>query len=148
MTAQFKLSLLDCDRSNPLADFFEARAAVSFQGSAGETAFTVAGRDLSAFVTDARRLLDVDGTSALLTAGWDVEKCLRLQIIRGEPSDALTARVSIVDDDAATDLQARTETEFATSPGALSAFLTDIQHLVGRRELGDATLNDDADEHG
>jgi len=148
VTAQFTLSLLDCDHSDSLADFFEARAAVSFQGSAGETAFTVAGRDLLAFVTDARRVLDVKGTSALLTVGWDVEKCLRLRISRREPSDAFTARVCIVNDDAATDLQARTETEFATSPGALSAFLTDIQHLVGRRELGDATLNDDADEHG
>jgi hypothetical protein len=40
------------------------------------------------------------------------------------------------------------ETEFVAEAGALSAFLKDIQHLVDRRELGDATLNGDADADG
>jgi hypothetical protein len=37
------------------------------------------------------------------------------------------------------------ETEFVASRDALSAFLTDIEHHVDRRELGDATLTGDAD---
>jgi hypothetical protein len=148
VTAQFTLSLLACDRDDPLADFFDARAAVAFRGSAGETTFTVAARDLEAFIADGRRILDVDGASALLTAGWEAEKCLRLQITRRGINDLFVARVWIVSDEPTIDLQTRTETEFATSPDAFSAFLRDIQHLVGRRELGDATLNGDADGNG
>jgi len=146
VTAQFKLSLLNCDRSDPLADFFDARAAVVYRGLAGETTFfTVAGRDLQAFVADAGRLRDVAGASALLLGGWDAEKRLRLQITGAGFSGALAARVWIVHDNPAIDLQTRGVTEFVTSPDALSAFLKDIQHLVDRREPGDATLNGDAD---
>jgi hypothetical protein len=147
VTAQFKLSLLDCDHSDPLADFFEARAVVSHHAFASETEFTVAGRDLEAFVTDVRRIQQSSGASALLTGGWDAEKCLRLQITRRGFSDAFVARVSIVSDEAAIEPQGRTVTEFAVSPDALSAFLTDIHDLVDRRALGDATLNGDADAH-
>jgi hypothetical protein len=148
VTAQFKLSLLNCDQSDPLADFFDARAAVASRGVAGATAFfTVAGRDLQAFVVDARRLRDSAGASALLTGGWDAEKRLRLQITPVGLSDAFVARVSIVSDDAEIDVQLSAVSEFVVSPDALSVFLADIQHLVDRRELGDATLNGDAEVH-
>lgn len=147
MTAQFKLTLLRCDRGDPLADFFDARATVSLRDSTGETAFTVAGRDLYAFVTDARRIQQRLAGSALLAGGWDAEKRLRLQISRAGSSDAFQARVSMVSDEPAIDRQGRTETEFAASAEAVSRFLSDIQHLVERRMLGDATLNGDADAH-
>ena len=147
MTAQFKLTLLRCDSSDPLADFFDARASVSRGGSTGETAFTVAGRDLHAFVTDAGRIQQAPDATALLTGGWDAEKELRLQISRVGSSDALEARVSIVSEDQANDSRAVTAAAFSTSPDALSRFLTDIQHLVERRLLGDATLDGDADAH-
>ena len=75
------------------------------------------------------------------------EKRLRLQILRVGSSDTFEARVSIVSDDQANDLRAVTAAEFSTSPDALSRFLTDIQHLVERRLLGDATLDGDADAH-
>ncbi|HMA25563.1 MAG TPA: hypothetical protein VKP00_16240 [Gemmatimonadaceae bacterium] len=146
MTAQFKLSLLDCDTSDPLGDFFDARAEVVGRGLARQaTLFTVAGRDLQAFVIDARRIRDVNGASALLTGGWDAEKSLRLRITHAGSSGAFVTRVCLVSDDLATDLQTVVETEFVASRDALSAFLTDIEHLVDRRELGDATLNGDAD---
>jgi hypothetical protein len=145
VTAQFKLSLLNCERSDPLADFFDARAAVACRGFAGETAFTVAGRDLQAFVADASRLQDVAGGSALLLGGWDSEKRLRLEITRSGFSDACVARVWIASHAPPIDLEGRVETEFVAHSDALAAFLTDIQHFVDRRELGDATLNGDAD---
>jgi hypothetical protein len=148
VTAQFKLSLLNCDQSDPLADFFDARAAVVYRGVAGPTAlFIVAGRDLQAFVVDARRLRAVAGASALLTGGWDAEKQLRLQITAVRLSDVFAVRVCIVSDDAEIDLQPSAVSEFVVSPDALSGFLADIQHLVDRRELGDATLNGDAEVH-
>src|SRR5436190_1570717 len=128
--ARFTLSLLDCDRSDPLADFFDARAAVADRGSGSETAFTIAGRDLEAFVTDARRLQQANTASALLTGGWDAENRLRLQTTRAASSAAFLARVSIVSDDPATDLQSTTVTEFGSSPDGLSAFLKEIQQLV------------------
>ena len=147
VTIQFKLTLLRCDRSDPLADFFDARASVARRGSSDETGFTIAGRDLNAFVAAARRIQRAPDATALLTGGWDVEKRFRLQISRAHSGEAFEARVSIVSDEAATDLQSRTETKFAASSDALSIFLTDIQHLVERRMLGDATLNGDADAH-
>lgn len=147
MTIQFKLTLLRCDRSDPLADFFDARASVARRGSTGETEFTIAGRDLHAFLADAHRIQRAPGATALLTGGWDSEKRLRLQISHAPSSDAFEARVSIVSDDEVRDLRAVTTAEFTTSPDALSIFLTDIQHLVERRMLGDATLNGDADAH-
>jgi len=143
--SQFKLSLLTCDDRNPLADFFDARAVVSCRGFSGETAFTVAGRDLQAFVADAGRIGDSNGGTALLLGGWDAERRLRLELARATHSDAVVARVWIVAHAPPTDLPARVETEFVAHVNALSVFLTDIQHLVDRRELGDATLNGDAD---
>jgi hypothetical protein len=148
VTAQFKLSLLKCERSDPLADFFDARAAVISRDVAGETAFTVAGRDLQAFVTDASRLHVVTGASALLLGGWDAEKCLRLQITPAGFSGTSVVRVWIASDGSAADLpESRVETEFVVPADALSAFLKDIQHLVDRRELGDTTLTGDAEAH-
>jgi hypothetical protein len=148
VTAQFKLSLLKCERDNPLADFFDARATVACGSFSGETAFTVAGRDLHAFVADASRLHDVPGASALLLGGWDAEKQLRLEVTGAGLSGTCVARVCIASRGPPTDLQRRVETEFVAEAGALSAFLKDIQHLVDRRELGDATLNGDADADG
>lgn len=145
VTAQFKLSLLKCERSNPLADFFDARATVACGGFSGETAFMVAGRDLQAFVADAGRLHDVAGASALLLGGWDAEKRLRLEVTDAGLSGTCVARVCIASHGPPADLQRRVETEFVAESDALSAFLKDIQHLVDRRELGDATLNGDAD---
>jgi hypothetical protein len=57
-------------------------------------------------------------------------------------------RVCIASHGPPIDLQRRVETEFVAQSDALSAFLKDIQHLVDRRELGDATLNGDADADG
>jgi hypothetical protein len=146
--SQFKLSLLSCDDRHPLADFFDARAVVSCRGFAGETAFTVAGRDLQAFVADAGRIGDPDHRAALLLGGWDAERRLRLELSRATRSDAVVARVWIVAHAPPMEPQARVETEFIAPSEALSAFLADIQHLVDRRELGDATLNGDADADG
>jgi hypothetical protein len=148
VTAQFKLSLLECERSNPLADFFDARATVACGGFSGETAFTVAGRDLQAFVADAGRLRDVAGASALLLGGWDADKRLRLEVTGAGLSGTCVVRVCIASHGPPIDLQRRVETEFVAQSDALSAFLKDIQHLVDRRELGDATLNGDADADG
>lgn len=148
MTAQFKLSLLKCERSDPLADFFDARATVACRGFSGETAFTVAGRDLTAFVADAGRLRDAAGASALLLGGWDAAKRLRLEVTGAGLSGTRVVRVCIASHGPPIDLQRRVETEFVAETDALSAFLNDIQHLVDRRELGDATLNGDADADG
>jgi hypothetical protein len=118
VTAQFKLSLLKCDRDNPLADFFEARATVACGGFSGETAFTVAGRDLHAFVGDASRLHDVPGASALLVGGWDAEKRLRLEVTGKGLSGTCVARVCIASHGPPVDLQRRVETEFVAEAGA------------------------------
>ncbi|HEX8942235.1 MAG TPA: hypothetical protein VF785_03795 [Gemmatimonadaceae bacterium] len=145
MTAQFKLSILDCDTSDPFADFFDARASVACRGLGAQTAFTVAGRDLQAFVADAGRLREAARPSALLLGGWDAEKRLRLLITLADRSDTFETRVCILSHDDVIEADKITETEFLVRSDALSAFLTEVQHLVDRRELGDAILNGDAD---
>jgi hypothetical protein len=145
VTAQFKLSILDCDTSDPFADFFDARASVVCRGLGAQTAFTVAGRDLQAFVADAGGLRQAARTSALLLGGWDAEKRLRLLITLADPSDTFETRVCILSHDDAIEADTRTEIEFVARSNALSTFLTEIQHLVDRHELGDAILNGDAD---
>lgn len=145
VTAQFKLSLLSCDRSDPLADFFDARATVSCRGVVAETSFTVAGRDLTAFVNDVGRTKHGSGTPALLLGGWEVERSLRLLLAPARLSDTFETRVSMVSHEPPIEPQSRFETEFNAPSDAVSAFLSEIQHLVDRRELGDATLNGDPD---
>lgn len=145
MIVQFKLSILDCDASDPFADFFDARASIACRGLGAQTAFTVAGRDLQAFVADAGRLQQAGRRSALLLGGWDAEKRLRLLITPADRSDTFETRVCILSHDDAIEADKRTEIEFLARSTALSTFLTGIQHFVDRRELGDAILNGDAD---
>jgi hypothetical protein len=145
VTAEFKLSLLDCDRSDPLADFFDARAAITVRGVSHETAFVVAGRDLLAFATGLAGLAPAADASALLLGGWDAERCLRLQVTRAERSDAGVVRVWMDSDDSADSLQSNVETEFVVPLAALTRFSMDIHQLVEQRALGDATLTGEAD---
>ena len=145
MNSQFKLSLLRCDSSDPLADFFDARATVHCRGVAAETSFTVAGRDLAAFVSDASRIQAGSGTTALLLCGWEAERSLRLVIGPARLSDTFETRVCMVNQEQPIELQSKIESEFNAPSDAVSAFLREIQHLVDRRELGDATLTGDAD---
>ena len=144
MTAHFKLSLLRCDASDPLADFFDARATLDCRGVTAETSFVVAGRDLAAFVSDAGRAQRGAGKPALLLGGWDAERNLRLVLVPARLSDTFETRVCMVSQTSKIDPE-RIESEFSAPSDAVSAFLKDIQHLVDRRELGDATLNGDAD---
>jgi hypothetical protein len=145
VTAEFKLSLLDCDRSDLLADFFDARAAITLRGVSHETAFVVAGRDLQAFATDLGRLAPAADASALLVGGWDAERCLRLQVTRAQHSDAGVARVWMDSDVAEDGLQSSLETQFVVPLAALTRFSMDIHQLVEARTLGDATLTGEAD---
>jgi hypothetical protein len=145
VTAEFKLSLLDCDRSDPLADFFDARAAITVRGVACETAFVVAGRDLQAFATDLGRVAPAANASALLLGGWDAERCLRLQVTRAQHSDAGVARVWMDSDVSEDGLQSSMETQFVVPLAALTRFSMDIHQLVEERTLGDATLTGEAD---
>ena len=104
VTALFKLSLLDCDRSDPLADFFTAHASIDSPGVAGETAFTAAGRDLHVFVADAGKMQgDVSG-SAVLLGGWDAESCLRLAVSRTEAGGPVVVHVSMLAHEQSTEL--------------------------------------------
>jgi hypothetical protein len=145
VTAEFKLSLLGCDRSDPLADFFDARAAITIRGASHETAFVVAGRDLQAFATDLGRFAPAGNASALLLGGWEAERRLRLQITRAGHSDAGVARVWMNSDGSADGLQSDVETEFVVPFAALTRFSMDIHQLVEQRTLGDATLTGEAD---
>jgi hypothetical protein len=144
VTAQFKLSLLRCDPSDPLADFFDARATLDCRGVSAQTSFIVAGRDLTAFVSDAARAQRGSGKPALLLGGWDAERSLRLVLVPARLSDTFETRVCMVSQTSQADPE-RIESEFNAPSDAVSAFLKEIQHLVDRRELGDATLNGDAD---
>jgi len=145
VTAEFKLSLLECDRSDPLADFFDARAAITLRGVSHETAFVVAGRDLQAFATDLGRLAPGADASALLLGGWDAERCLRLQVTHAGRSDAAVARVWMDSDGPADSLRSNVETEFVVPFAALMRFSMDIHQLVEQRTLGDVTLTAEAD---
>ena len=145
VTAELKLSLLDCDRSDPLADFFEARAAVDCRGVMHETSFVVAGRDLQVFATDLGRVPRAGAASAVLLGGWETERNLRLQMTRAALSDAGVVRVSMMSENPASDRPRRMETEFVVPFASLSKFSMDIQQLVERRIAGDATLTGEAD---
>jgi hypothetical protein len=145
VTAEFKLSLLDCDRSDPLADFFDARAAITHPGVTQEPAYVVAGRDLQALATALGRLAPAADASALLLGGWDAERCLRLQVTRVGRSDAAVARVWMDSDGSADSLQSNVETEFVVPFAALTRFSMDIHQLVEQRALGDVTLTGEAD---
>jgi len=145
VTAELKLSLLDCDRSDPLADFFDAHAAIECRGAMLETTFVVAGRDLEVFATDLGRVPRAGDASALWLGGWETERNLRLQVTRAAPSDAGLVRVSMMSEDQESDIPRRMKTEFIVPFASLSKFSMDIQQLVERRIAGDATLTGEAD---
>jgi hypothetical protein len=145
VTAEFTLRLLDCDRRDPLADFFDAHAAVASRGMRLETAFVVAGRDLRAFADDLDQLSRNREGSALLLGGWETERYLRLHVTRAGHSAAGVARVWMVSDDSENDADGRGKAEFVVPLDALSRFSIDIHQLVERREPGDLTLTGEAD---
>lgn len=145
VTAEFKLSLLDCDRSDPLADFFDAHAAVDCRGAVLETKFVVAARDLVAFAADLGRVPRARDASALLLGGWETERNLRLQVTRGPRSDVGVARVWMMNEEPEIDVPSRIQAEFVVPFASLSRFSLDIQQLVERRAPGDVTLTGEAD---
>jgi hypothetical protein len=145
VTAEFTLRLLDCDRRDPLADFFDAHATVASRDVRLETAFVVAGRDLRAFAHDLDQVSRSGKGSALLLGGWETERHLRLHVTRADRSGAGVARVWMVNDNAENDADGRGKAEFVVPLDALSRFSMDIHQLVERREPGDLTLTGEAD---
>ena len=145
VTAEFTLHLLDCDPRDPLADFFDAHAAIACRGVRLETAFVIAGRDLRAFAGDLDQLSRTRAASALLLGGWEAERNLRLHITRAPHSDAGVARVWIMSEETEDDLPARMKTELVVPFASLSKFSMDIHQLVERRAPGEVTLTGEAD---
>jgi hypothetical protein len=126
-------------------DFLALRAEVSCRGFSGQTAFTMARRDINRFVADAVSLSSNAADSALLLGGFEkAEQPLRFQLTRAGLSGQFTARVRVATSGPRSDQWNRVETEFVTAPEALAAFLDGLRNLANG-DASAATLAGDSD---
>jgi hypothetical protein len=104
-------------------DFVDVTAGVSCRGFAGVTRFTIARRDLAAFVAEVAALRRRDADLAQLIGGWDTaEERFRLRVTRAGTTDACSIRVRVASPGARTDQWDRAETQFVCSADAVTAF--------------------------
>jgi len=142
MPAEFTLTIqppIDDD------DFRELAARVSCRGFGGETAFTIARRDLDRFAAELDGVRRGTGHEAQLLGGWDAEERLRLRITPSGRSGQFIARVWIANRGPREDQWHRAETEFVCPPEALSGFLAGLGGWSDAAASTEASLVGDAD---
>ena len=128
------------------ADFVGLNASVACRGFTGQTAFTMARRDVQRFVAETESLRADAGDSALLLGGLEKgEERLRMQIVRAGRSGQFAARVRITASGPRSDQVNRVETEFIVAPDALTEFLHDLGTLIADEKNNSASLSGDAD---
>ena len=140
MSAHFTFSL----REPATSEFLDVRASVSCRGYAGETTFSVARRDLAAFIAEADALREARTTVAQLIGGWDTaSERLRLGVRPAGTSGQFHARINVAATGPRTDSWQRVETDFVCSPAQMSDFLRALSDLL-TGVTSDAVLVGDA----
>lgn len=145
-TAQLSISVSDHAASD--ADFVALRAEVHCHGFSGQTAFTMARRDINLFVADAAALTTHASDSALLLGGWEkADQPLRLQLARAGLSGRFIARIRIASSGPRSDQWNRVETDFIAKPAEFNAFVDAFRGLASSATTS-ASLVGDAEDVG
>ena len=141
-----KLAIGVSDHAESDGDFLALRAEVRCRGFSGQTAFTMARRDIDLFVADAAGLTTNVTDSALLLGGWEkADQPLRLQLARAGLSGRFVARIRIATSGPRTDQWNRVETDFVASPDDFTAFVDGLRGLAASTQAS-ANLVGDAEE--
>jgi len=142
MSAEFTLTLQRARTD----DFHDVGARVSCRGFGGETAFTIARRDLDRFAAELDGVRHGASHEAQLLGGWDdAEERLRLRITPAGRSGRFIVRVRIANRGPREDQWHRAETEFVCPPEALSGFLAGLGGWSDAAASTEARLVGDAD---